>query len=442
MAFFGIGSMIVGFSKNAASLIAGRTIQGVGAGGIDALTEIILTDITTLQERPKYLGLLGLVWGSGSVIGPFVGGVFAQHLTWRWIAWINGPFILVAIVLVPIFLTLATDDSSLLAKTKRVDWIGITLLFAALTAIVVPMTWAGQLYPWKDVRTILPIIFGVILFFVFTFYEQRAREPILKPTLFMFRTSTMAFFGSFIHGIVLWSLIFYLPLYFEAVILQQPLQAVRSMIPLILTVSPMAIVSALIVEWSRRYGWLNRAAWIALVAGLSSLTILGVGTSKAIYSGLQIPVGVGAGILYTGLALGVQASMNVDDVGVATGYFVFFRNLGSVFGVAIGSSVFANSFDNHNHDIKRRFSPLLPELTSGNAIAFIPSIRTLDIPAGLKFEVLGVYVKSCRMVWIVMTCIGAFGLVSSLLMKECTIESEDVGNQALVSPKDSRLDEK
>jgi hypothetical protein len=206
----------------------------------------------------------------------------------------------------------------------------------------------------------------------------------------------VAFAGAFIHGIILWSLIFHLPLYFEAVLLRQPLQAVKAMLPLILTVSPMAIVSALIVEWSRRYGLLNRVAWVLLVAGLGTMALLGVGTSKAVYSVLQIPVGLGAGILYTGLALGVQASMNADDVGVATGVFVFFRNLGSVFGVAIGSSVFANAFDGQSYDDE--ISSLLPGLNSGNAIELIPRLRSLNLPAGLTSEVLGVYTKSFRLV--------------------------------------------
>lgn len=422
MAFFSIGSLIVGFSRNAAALVAGRTIQGVGAGGIDALTEIILTDITTLQERPKYLGLLGLVWGSGSVVGPFVGGVFAQYVNWRWIAWINLPFVGVAIVLIPFFLTLATDDSSLFAKMKRVDWVGLVMLFVALTAIAVPMTCAGQIYSWKNVHTILPIGLGIILLVFFALYETlHAKEPILRPTLFKFRTSTMAFLGSFIHGIVLWALIFYLPDYFEAVKLQRPLRAVRSMIPLILTVSPMAIVSALIVEWTRRYGWLNRAAWVMLVVGLGTMALLGVSSSTALYSGLQIPVGVGAGILYTGLALGVQACMSAKDVGVATGYFVFFRNLGSVFGVAIGSSVFANAF----------VPPQLEGLRQENAIEYIPSL--LVLPKGaLKSQTLAAYAKSCRLIWIVMACIAVIGLISSVVMRECTIESVDVGNQGFV----------
>ncbi|RDI76691.1 hypothetical protein Vi05172_g13312 [Venturia inaequalis] len=422
MAFFSIGSVLVGLSKNAAALIAGRAIQGVGAGGIDALTEIILTDITTLQERPKYLGLLGLVWGSGSVIGPFVGGVFAQQVNWRWIAWINLPFVGVAVVLVPIFLKLATDDSSLLAKTKRVDWVGLALLFVALTAIVVPMTWAGQMYAWKDVRTLLPITTGSALLIVFAFYERLyAQEPILRPTLFKLRTSTMAFLGSFIHGIVLWALIFYLPIYFEAVKLQRPLRAVQSMIPLILTVSPMAIVGALIVEWSRRYGWLNRAAWVMIVVGLGAMTLLDLSSSLALYNGLQIPAGVGAGILYTGLALGVQASMNAEDVGVATGYFVFFRNMGSVFGVTIGSSVFTNGF-----------VPQLESLRQGNAIEFIPQLRNIPDIAS-KPEILAAYARSCRLVWIVMASMAVIGLLSSLIMRECTIESVDVGNQAFVA---------
>ncbi|QDS72614.1 hypothetical protein FKW77_001725 [Venturia effusa] len=435
MAFFSVGSLVVGFSRNAAALIAGRTIQGIGAGGIDALTEVILTDITTLQERPKYLGLLGLVWGSGSVVGPFVGGVFAQYVNWRWIAWINVPFVVVAVVLVPVFLTLATDDSTLFAKTKQVDWLGLALLFVSLTAIVVPMTWAGQIYAWKDARTIFPIVSGTILLISFALYEKsRAKEPILRPALFKFRTSTMAFVGSFIHGIVLWTLIFYLPIYFEAVKLQKPLRAVRSMIPLILTVSPMAIVSALIVEWTRRYVWLIRAAWTMLVVGGGTMASLGVNSSTALYSGLQISVGVGAGILYTGLALGVQASTSAADVGVATGYFVFFRNLGSVFGVTIGSSVFSNAFSGYSRHLNISSFGLNPD----HAIEFIPMLRMIDLPA----HILAAYSKSCRLIWIVMAGIAVVGLISSGIMRECTIENVDVGNQAFVVTDSDIADEK
>jgi MFS family permease len=432
MAFFSAGSLVVGLSRNATSFIVGRTTQGVGGGGIEALSEIILTDITTLRERPKYLGLLGLVWAAGSILGPFLGGVFAEYSSWRWIAWINLPLMGIAILLVPFFLALATDGSGLRAKIKRVDWIGLVLLLVSLTALIVPVTWAGQLYPWQNFRTILPLALGLVLLFVFVLHQRHRVEPVFRPGLFVFRTSTMAYIGAFIHGIVLWCVVFYLPLYFESAVEQYPLQAAISGLPLILTVSPMAIIGALIIEWTRHYSWLNRSAWIILTIGLGTMMLLDEGTSKATYSAVQIPAGLGAGTLFVGLALALQASISADDVGVATGIFVFFRNLGSVFGVAIGSSIFSNEFDKHIQGI--RFPPSLPALNSGNAVENIPMLKTLDIPAGLRLKILEAYAASFRIVWLVMACLSGIGLASMLLMRELTIEREGIGNQALTVP--------
>ncbi|KAF2429070.1 MFS general substrate transporter [Tothia fuscella] len=428
IAFFVAGSATVGCAKNATTLIIGRSIQGVGGGGLEALSEIILTDMTTLRERPKYLGLLGLMWASGSITGPIIGGVFAEYSSWRWIAWINLPLMGVALVLIPCFLTLATDNSSFREKVKRVDWIGMVLLFVGLTAVVVPLTWAGQLYPWRSFRTILPLSLGCILLVVFYVYEKYPPEPVFMRSMLVFRTSTMAFAGTFIHGILLWCLIFYLPLYLESVIQKRPLAAAISGLPLILTVAPMAIVSAIVVEWCRHYNWLNRLAWVLVTGGLGTMMLLGNGTSKAVYSGLQISVGVGAGILFTGLVLGLQASVSAEDVGAATGFLVFFRNLGSVFGVAIGSTVFSNEIDKH---IKTLDIPsFLPAFRSGNAVELITDLQTIQMPSNFKLEVLEVYAKSFRMVWLVMTCISGIGLASSLVMKELSLEQEDLGQQA------------
>ena len=121
LAFFLIGSIVVGTSQSAAALIAGRTIQGIGRGGLEALCEVTLTDITTLKKRPLYVGILGLMWAGGSNIAPVTGAFFSKFITWRWIAWINIPLVIISLVLIACFLRLRLDRSPFVSKLRRID---------------------------------------------------------------------------------------------------------------------------------------------------------------------------------------------------------------------------------------------------------------------------------------------------------------------------------
>lgn len=143
---FAVGAVVVGTAKNGATLVIGRTIQGVGGGGLEALSEIILTDLTTLKERPVYLGILGLMFAGGSILGPVVGALLSQYASWRWIAWINLPLVGVAMLLILPFLTLNTDRSPFRAKAGRIDWLGIALFMIGLTSFILAIVWGDSYF--------------------------------------------------------------------------------------------------------------------------------------------------------------------------------------------------------------------------------------------------------------------------------------------------------
>lgn len=426
--FFVIGSAVVGWATTSFALIAGRTIQGIGGGGMEALCEVILTDMTTLKERPIYIGVLGLMWAGGSVLAPIAGGLFSEYLTWRWIAWINLPLMGIAMVLLPLFLTLKEDRSSALSKLKRVDWCGIFLFLIGMTSFTLALTWGGQLYHWKSWQTIVPFVVGSLILLVFAAFEKRVNEPIISPRLFATSTSCAAFFGSFIHGIIIWCLVYYLVLYFQGAMQAKPFQAAVDAFPLAFTLTPSAIICALLIETLRRYLWSTYLGWLLGTAGIGTMALLDYDSSSALYHGLQIAPGVGAGVLLSALAVSLQASMSVDDQGVAMGMLVFFRAVGSVVGVALGSAIFTNDFSSRLNRLSISGDPQLP--TPSDAVFFVTRVGDLNLPPATLNQILQLYAAPIKYIWIAVACLSGLGLVSTVFMKEMTLEKEEMGRQA------------
>jgi MFS family permease len=128
------------------AVIAGRVLQGLGGGGLDVLSEIIVTDMTTLQERSLYLGLMAIPTALGSVLGPTVGGVFSSLVSWRWIGWINLPLLGISFPLTVVFLRLRSPHGSPMSELRRLDWTGVLLFTAWIILFALPLSWAGNLY--------------------------------------------------------------------------------------------------------------------------------------------------------------------------------------------------------------------------------------------------------------------------------------------------------
>ncbi|KAI1380414.1 MFS general substrate transporter [Hypoxylon crocopeplum] len=435
MVLFAVGAVVFAVARNMPVLIAGRLIQGLGAGGLDVLEEVILADITSLKERPLYLGLLAVAIAAGTISGPILGAVFSEFASWRWIGWVNLPIVGIAFLLSFFFLHLRPIPLPFSTKVHRLDMIGMILFAIGATATALPLSWGNSLYPWSSWRTYVPLIIGLIVLTIFCFYEKRPTDAVLPYRIFANATSVSSLATGFIHGLILYTLLLYLPLFFQAVFLEAPLEAAKTVLPICTLVVAFSFFAPVIIELTRRYRILLWVGWIFTTVFLGLWYMVGQGTSRVEVYVFQSLLGAGVGILFTGTQVPMQASVvNVNDTGLAVGMLVVFRLFGALVGLAISSTAFSSVF-------RQSIAALgtLPEQVdalndASQAVGFIPTLRTLDLPSEYMSDLTEAYRKPFQAIWIIMTTLSGVGLFISLFIKELSLENEDVGRQGFEQP--------
>jgi len=294
--FFLLGCLVCATSRNMPMLLVGRAIQGIGGGGIQALNNILLTDLVPLRYRGNWVGILGAMWAVGSVSGPIVGGSLAHPKTWPVIFYLNLPFIAIAFVLVTLFISLKSIPSSFAHKVRQADWVGSFLFVASTTSLLVPCTWGGVMYPWGSWRVIAPFGFGICGFIILAYHETFvAKEPIIRAVVFANRTTNIAYVTTALHGMVLWCLLYYQPLYFEGVRGYSPIISGVALFPATFTVAPMAIITGLVISKFGKYRWAIWGGWVLITLGLGFLCAVDVDTQLVQVVLTDLLAGMGLG---------------------------------------------------------------------------------------------------------------------------------------------------
>jgi MFS family permease len=345
-----------GVSKNITIMLVGRVIQGSGAGGILTLTEALITDLIPLRERGNFFALIGVVWAFGSVsgalfsplkgipwnllitryLGPLVGGVLAQKQAWRWIFYLNIPIVAIGFVGVIAFLNLSARERTMTEKMSQIDYIGALIFVASSTAFLVPISWGGVMYSWSSWHTLVPLLLGIFGLVAFSVHEAYfAAFPLLPTRIFSNRSTSLTYLITFLHGMILWSIVYYLPLYFMAVKGYTPIISGVSSLPQTLTVVPCAMLVGFVASKTGRYRWSLYSGFVLTVLGVGLLYLLNVKTSVVEWVFLMLISGVGMGLLFPGMNLSIQASVQQADAADAAGLFTFFRTLGQSVGVAM-----------------------------------------------------------------------------------------------------------
>ncbi|KAL4782634.1 major facilitator superfamily domain-containing protein [Aspergillus varians] len=425
LAFFFTGTVVCSVAKNFTYMLVGRSIQGIGGGGLIALSEVVVTDLVPLRLRGQYFGILSAMWSVGSVGGPILGGGFAQDVTWRWIFYINFPFIGVSLGSIILFLKLNIIPTSLAEKLRQIDYIGTILFVASLSSFLIPLSWGGISYPWSSWHTLVPLIIGATGLLVFTYYESRfATDPIIPPKLFQNRTAVVSFAGSFLQGLVLWCILYYQPLYYEAVKGYTPIMAGVALFPATFTVAPSAAAVGILVTKFGHYRWAIWLGWFLSTFGLGLLCYMDVDTNIPSFIFINIIPGIGLGLLFPSIGFAIQASATNDTLAIAVGMFSFFRAMGQAVGVAIGGVVFQNMMY-HNLLTYPALAPMAAEY-SQDAAGLVQVIK--GMPAGAeKLDLQTAYTDSLRIVYAV--CCGVCGVAFAL---SAFTESYDL-NRALES---------
>jgi len=399
------------------------------------MTEIVITDLVPLRWRGQWAGIIAGMWSIGSVSGPIIGGAFAQ-VQWRWIFWLNLPFIGVGVVMVPLFLRLNIIPQSIAAKLRRVDWIGTVLFVGSMTSFLIPLTWGGVMYSWSSWRTLVPLLVGAAGLIGFCFFERYiAPEPLLRLSIFSNRTANIAYLTTTMHGMVLWCLLYYQPLYFEAVKGYTPVISGVALFPATFTVAPMAVVTGLLITKTAAYRWAIWAGWTISTLGVGLLVLLDVDTKIPQWIFIDLVSGVGLGILFPSLQFQLQAASSGKDMAFAVAFFVFFRSFGQALGVAIGGVIFQNQMITKLQAYSQ-YAAQASEL-SKDAAALVEIIK--NTPAGQgKLELQTAYTDSLRTVYIVMAALAGMCLVASLFIKAYDLNVGLETEQGLIQSKKSK----
>src|SRR3954454_5481817 len=334
---FLFGSALCGLAQSMNQLIAFRAIQGLGGGGLIVLVQSVVGDIVPPRDRGKYQGLFRAVFGFASIAGPLLGGFIVEHVSWRWIFYVNLP--LGALALVVLSLTLPTTR----ARTRPViDYLGATLLAGGLSAIVLVTSLGGNTWAWDSAQVWLVGALGLLLLGCVPFGERRAAEPVLPPALAHNQVFVVAGGLSLIVGFELFGAVTFLPLYFQTVDAASPTGSGLRLGPMMGGLVLTSIASGQIIARTGRYRRFPIMGTALMSVGLFLLSRLDVGTSAATSALFLLILGLGMGMTMQVLVLAVQNSVDLSVLGAATSGVTVLRSVGGSLGVAIFGAIFTS----------------------------------------------------------------------------------------------------
>ena len=336
LVIFVVATAAAGFAQSTEMLIAFRAVQGLGAGGLAALSQIIMADIISPRERGRYMGLFGAIMALATVGGPLLGGVITDAIGWRWNFYVAIPFAIAAIILLQT--TLRIEHT---AKKVRIDYLGIVLLSVSVSLLLIWTTSAGSSFDWWSLETILMVggaLVGVILFII---VELKVAEPLIPLRMFRDRTFTLSVLASISTGIAMFGASVFLSQYVQMARGATPTEAGLMTLPMI---GGLLITSIVVGQLISRFGkWKSYlvVGSVLLIAGLYLLTTLRYDTNFVLVSLYMFLTGAGVGMTMQNLVLIVQNTARPEQIGAASAGVTFFRSLGGTIGVSVMGAALA-----------------------------------------------------------------------------------------------------
>ncbi|MFF6842870.1 DHA2 family efflux MFS transporter permease subunit [Streptomyces tanashiensis] len=413
------GSIVAGLSQSTGMLIACRVVQGIGVGGLTALSQIILAAMIAPRERGRYSGYLGATFAVATVGGPLLGGVITDTdwLGWRWCFYVGVPFAIIALIVLQKTLKLPV-----VKRQVKVDWAGAFFISAAVSLLLIWVTFAGDKYDWMSWQTAVMVLGAIALGGIFVLVESRASEPIIPLRLFRNRTITLASLASLFVGVAMFAGTVFFSQYFQLARNESPTMSGVLTIPMIAGLFVSSTVSGLVITKTGRWkAWLVSGGALA-AGGLGLLGTIRYDTAYWHIALFMAVLGLGLGMMMQNLVLCTQNQVAPADLGAASSVVTFFRSLGGAIGVSALGAVMAHRVTDY---VKEGLAELGPKAAAamgkGGSGGGIPDMDKLPAPIRTVME--DAYGHGVADVFLYSAPFALLAFVVTLFIKEVALKS-------------------
>ncbi|MDT7842540.1 MFS transporter [Streptomyces justiciae] len=421
-----LGSAAAGLSQNAGMLITFRVVQGIGVGGLSALAQIVMAAMISPRERGRYSGYLGATFAVATVGGPLLGGVITDTswLGWRWCFYVGVPFAVIALIVLQ-----KTLHLPVVKRDVKVDWAGAFFVAAAVSLLLIWVTFAGDKYDWISWQTYAMVGGSIALALIFVLVESKASEPLIPLRLFRNRTITLSSIASMFVGTAMFSGTVFFAQYFQLARDESPTMSGVLTIPMIGGLFVSSTVSGQFITRTGRWkAWLVSGG-VLITAGLGLLGTIRYDTDywkTAIFMAL---LGLGIGMMMQNLVLCTQNQVEPKDLGSASSTVTFFRSLGGAMGVSVLGAVMANKITDYVKDGLTDLGPKYASLGSGSSgSSEIPDMDKL--PAPLRTVMESAYGHGIADVFLIAAGLAAIAFLITLFIKEVPLRTKGAMAQA------------
>ena len=410
---FLVGSLLAGFSQNIEQLIAFRAVQGLGGGGLMALAMATIGDIIPPRERGRYQGYFAAVFGTSSVLGPVLGGWFADGPGWEWIFFINVPIGIVALVV-----TSAALKIPHVRRDHTIDYLGAATVVAAVSSFLLYTAWAGPDLGWTSGTAVGLLVAGAVLTAVFVLVETRASEPIIPMRLFGNSIFTIANVFGFLIGVAMFGAMIFIPVYLQVVDGMSPTESGLAMIPMVVGIFTTSITAGRLMSRNGRYKIYPILGASVVIVALFLLATLD-STTPYWFAGLAMFVmGLGLGLTMQVLIVVVQNSVDRSDMGVATSSVAFFRQMGGSFGTALFGAILSSRLAVHMADALAGL-PAGQTPPAGGTDDIANNVQSIQaLPEPLHGLVTGAFSDALRDMFLTAVPLVAVALAVAFFLKE------------------------
>ncbi|HIT75198.1 MAG TPA: DHA2 family efflux MFS transporter permease subunit [Candidatus Avipropionibacterium avicola] len=417
---FALGTILAGMAQDPTWLISCRILQGLGAGGLGALNQIVLAEIVSPRERGKYMGIMGAIMAVATVGGPLLGGTLTDTIGWRWNFYVGVPLAIAAIIMLQKTLHLHTER-----KKITIDYLGAVLISAGFSLILIWITLGGSEFDWASWQTAVMAGGGAILLVLAVLAELRAKEPMIPLTLFKNRTFTLSVIASMTVGIAMFATAVYLGQYMQLARGRSVIESSLLTLPMMLGVLGASTVSGQLIS---RYGAWKRymvAGSIGLLVGLFMLGQLRYDTSY-VYVGVSMFVlGCGVGMTMQNLVLVVQNTVAPNELGVASSSVNFFRTIGGSAGMSVMGTLLARDIADY---LKIGITELAAKdpsaLAGAEALQNGTIPRLADLPEALRLVVESAYGHAIGNVFLAVTPLAVVAIVAIAFLPNLPLSTQ------------------